>query len=236
MSRGKRIFDLFWTVTGLLVLSPLLAIVSLLIRVEDGGPVFFRQERVGHRGKRFRIWKFRTMVVDAEKNGMPLTVGRDARITRLGHWLRKLKIDELPQLFNVLSGDMSLVGPRPEVPQYVALYDSFQSQVLDLVPGITDPASLKYRQESDLLARASDPERTYVEQIMPEKIHLNLDYARHATVLTDFLVILRTLAALLAGRGGPWGGEARWFRNGMRGHNVFPGGRSTGGTGRSVSG
>lgn len=229
MTRGKRLFDLFWTVTGLLVLSPMLAVVSLIIRVVDGGPVFFRQERVGYRGKRFRIWKFRTMVVDAEKKGMPLTVGRDARITRLGHWLRRLKIDELPQLLNVLKGDMSLVGPRPEVPQYVALYDSFQRQVLDLVPGITDPASLKYRHESDLLARASDPQRTYVEQIMPEKIRLNLEYARRATVWTDFLVIIRTLTALLAGL--LFSGQGQIFTS--------RGARRTGlhgGAGRSITG
>lgn len=228
MSRSKRLFDLFWAVTGLLVLSPLLAVIAFLIKVQDGGPVFFCQERVGHRGKRFRIWKFRTMVVGAEYKGMPLTVGRDPRITRLGHWLRRFKLDELPQLFNVLKGDMSLVGPRPEVPQYVALYDASQRRVLELVPGITDPASLKYRRESELLGQASDPERAYVEQIMPEKIRLNLEYAHHATVWTDFLVVVRTIIAVFIG---PWSA-----RGGISHHRQAERIALPGGTRRSISG
>jgi len=193
MRWSKRLFDLFWTILGLLVLWPLFLLVALLIKLDDGGPVFFRQERVGYKGRLFRIWKFRTMVVDAEKIGKPLTVGRDPRITRVGYWLRKFKLDELPQLFNVLAGEMSLVGPRPEVPKYVALYTPGQRRVLDLVPGITDPASIKYRDESEILARSPDPERTYVEEIMPEKIRLNLEYAERATVWSDFIVILCTL-------------------------------------------
>ncbi len=175
------------------MLTPLFLVVAISIKLDDGGPVFFRQERVGQGGKHFRIWKFRTMVVNAEKIGRQITVGRDPRITRVGHWLRKYKLDELPQLFNVLSGDMTLVGPRPEVPRYVALYTPEQRAVLDLLPGITDPASVRYRHESELLAQSNDPERTYIEEIMPEKIRINLAYAEHASLLRDFWVILQTL-------------------------------------------
>jgi len=193
MRWSKRLFDLFWSILGLLILWPLFLVVALLIKLDDKGPVFFRQERVGYKGRPFRIWKFRTMVVDAEKIGKPLTVGRDPRITRVGYWLRKFKLDELPQLFNVLVGEMSLVGPRPEVPKYVALYTPEQRKVLDLVPGITDPASIKYRDESEILGRSPDPDRTYLEEIMPEKIRLNLEYAAHATVWSDFIIVLKTL-------------------------------------------
>ncbi len=196
MRGSKRAFDLFWTLPGLVALSPLLLLVAALIRREDGGPVFFRQQRVGGGGRPFRIWKFRTMVVDAERRGGQLTVGRDPRITRTGHWLRKCKLDELPQLLNVLAGEMSLVGPRPEVERYVALYTPEQRRVLDLAPGITDPASIRYRDENEVLATAADPEATYVQQIMPEKIRLNLEYAARANLATDFMVILKTLGGL----------------------------------------
>jgi len=141
--------------------------------------------------------KFRTMVVDADKVGSLLTVGRDPRTTPVGRWIRRLKLDELPQLWNVLRGEMSLVGPRPEVPRYVALYTAEQWRVLDLVPGITDRASIKYREESELLAQASDPQTVYVSQILPDKIRLNLEYAAHATVWTDFLVVLSTLGHMV---------------------------------------
>jgi lipopolysaccharide/colanic/teichoic acid biosynthesis glycosyltransferase len=193
MKPGKRLFDLFWSTLGLLVLWPLFLIIAILIKLDDGGPVFYRQERVGYRGRPFKIWKFRTMIVNAEKVGKPLTVGRDPRITRVGYWLRKFKLDELPQLINVFLGEMSLVGPRPEVPKYVALYNAEQKRVLNLMPGITDPASIKFKDESELLAQASDPEKFYIEKIMPEKIRLNLEYAERATLWSDFLVILRTL-------------------------------------------
>lgn len=196
MKWSKRLFDLFWSLLGLAVLWPLFLLIALLIKLEDGGPVFFRQERVGYKGHPFHIWKFRTMVVDAEKRGKLLTVGRDPRITRVGYWLRRFKIDELPQLINVTLGQMSLVGPRPEVPQYVALYTPEQREVLELVPGITDPASIAYRHENDLLACSPDPERTYIEEIMPEKIRLNLEYARRATIWTDLVVILQTIISL----------------------------------------
>lgn len=196
MSSAKRVYDLFWSVLGLAVLLPAFAVVALLIKIDDGGPVFFRQERVGFGGRRFHVWKFRTMVIDAERRGGQLTVGQDPRITRVGAWLRSTKLDELPQLFNVLRGEMSLVGPRPEVPRYVELYAPEQRKVLDLVPGITDPASIRYRNESNLLAQSFDPERTYVEQIMPEKIALNLAYAAKATIWSDTMVILSTLFSL----------------------------------------
>ena len=197
MTLSKRIFDLFFTSLGLLVLWPLLLLVVIIIKLTDGGQVFFRQERVGLKGKRFRIWKFRTMVPNAEQIGQSLTVGRDPRITPIGHWLRKSKLDELPQLFNVMTGEMSLVGPRPEVPKYVQLYPPQLRPVLDRVPGITDPASIRYRDENDVLASAVDPERVYIDTIMPEKARINLDYAARASVATDFVVIFQTFGKLV---------------------------------------
>jgi len=197
---GKRIFDLFFTMLGLPVTAPILLVSALLIWVEDGRPIFFRQKRVGHKGKPFHIWKFRTMVVDAEKKGGAITVGHDPRITRVGYWLRKFKVDEFQQLINVLKGEMSLIGPRPEVEKYVNLYTEAQRRVLELIPGITDPASIKYANESDVLAQASDPEKMYIEEIMPEKIRLNLEYARHANCFTDFIVLLRTILRVFGSR------------------------------------
>ncbi len=199
MTAGKRFLDVCGALIGLVALWPVGLVVALAITLEDGGPVFFRQERVGAGGRRFRIWKFRTMVVDAEQRGRPLTVGADPRVTRVGRWLRRHKLDELPQLLNVLAGEMSLVGPRPEVPRYVAHYTPEQQAVLRLIPGITDPASIRYYDESEHLARAADPERCYIEEIMPEKIRLNLEYAAHATPWTDLQVVLSTLRRL-AGR------------------------------------
>ncbi|MHB8425451.1 MAG: sugar transferase [Gammaproteobacteria bacterium] len=193
---GKRLFDVSFSVLGLLLLSPLFLLVGLTILVSDGLPVFFRQERVGYRGRSFRMWKFRTMLRNAERLGQPLTVGQDSRITHVGRWLRKHKLDELPQLINVLKGEMSLVGPRPEVPRYVALYSPEQRRVLELVPGITDPASIAFRDEAGLLAGCEDPEQVYVERIMPEKIRLNLAYAARAGVVSDVGVMLGTLGVL----------------------------------------
>ena len=195
-SVSKRCFDLFWTVLGLALLAPLLVVVAVLVKIQDGRPVFFRQERVGHRGRPFRLWKFRTMVPDAPSRGPALTVERDPRMTRLGAWLRRVKLDELPQLFNVLAGEMSLVGPRPEVPRYVALYNAEQRRVLELVPGLTDEASIRYHAESALLARARNPEQTYVQTIMPAKIALSLAYAARATRWSDFRTIITTLQRL----------------------------------------
>ena len=202
MSRAKRTLDMMGAGLGVVVLAPWLGLLALLIKAEDGGPVFFRQERVGHRGRVFRMWKFRTMVVDAAARGLPLTVGQDPRVTRVGAWLRRLKLDELPQLFNVLVGEMTLVGLRPEVPCYVASYDAEQRRVLELVPGVTDEASIRYVAESALLAAALDPERVYVSEIVPDKIRLNLAYAAHATVWTDVRVILATLGQLLRSSNG----------------------------------
>jgi lipopolysaccharide/colanic/teichoic acid biosynthesis glycosyltransferase len=196
MTAGKRAFDITCALCGLIVLSPLLLVLALAIRLDSAGPVIFRQERIGRDGRRFLIWKLRTMTADAERSGPQLTVGRDARITRVGWALRAGKLDELPQLINVLRGEMTFVGPRPEVPRYVALYDAEQRAVLALVPGITDLASIAYRRESELLSTAPDPERMYVERIMPEKIRLNLAYARTATRWTDLQVILRTLVPI----------------------------------------
>ena len=195
MSRTKRSLDLFCAVLGLLVLWPLFLLIAFFIKLDDGGAVFYRQERVGYKGWPFRIYKFRTMM--SVEEGWLLTIGRDKRITRVGWWLRRFKLDELPQLFNVAKGEMSLVGPRPEVPKYVALYTSTQRQVLDLVPGITDPASIEYRNESDLLCLSSDPETTYLEEIMPAKLVLNLEYAKRATRLSDTLIVLQTLVRIL---------------------------------------
>jgi len=193
----KRAFDLVLCFVGLLLLWPLLLAIGLSIIITDGTPVFFRQERVGLCGKRFRMWKFRTMVRDAQRLGTPLTVGRDPRITPVGHWLRKTKLDELPQLLNVMMGEMSFVGPRPEVPRFVDCYTVEQRRVLDIVPGITDPATIQFRHESDLLANSPHPEKTYLDQIMPQKIQLNLAYWDRSNVLSDFLVILKTLFVLV---------------------------------------
>jgi lipopolysaccharide/colanic/teichoic acid biosynthesis glycosyltransferase len=196
VSAAKRAFDVAAAGAGLLVLSPVLAGVALAVKL-DGGPAFYRQERVGRRGRPFRMWKFRTMVPNADRLGPQLTVAGDRRITRVGGWLRRSKLDELPQLLNVLTGDMSLVGPRPEVARYVALYTAEQRRVLELRPGITDPASIRYRDEERELAAAADPEAHYIRQVMPEKIRLNLDYAARASVLRDVGVIAATLLAVL---------------------------------------
>ncbi len=196
MSIGKRLFDLFWTIPGLIILSPLFIVVAVLIKLNDRGTVFFRQERIGFQGRPFRIWKFRTMVVGAEKKGEPLTVGRDPRITKIGYWLRRFKIDELPQLFNVLIGNMSLVGPRPEVSRYVDLYTPEQRQILQLAPGITDPASIAFRSESKILASTLEPEQLYINEIMPQKLRLNLEYKKHTNIFNDLMIIVKTIAVL----------------------------------------
>lgn len=196
---AKRLVDLVVAVGGLLLLSPLLLLIALAVKLDSPGPVFFRQERVGRHGRPFRIHKFRTMVDDAPRRGPPLTVGDDARITRSGRWLRACRFDELAQLIDVLRGDMSIVGPRPELPRYVALYPpALRERVLAVRPGITDPASLAHLDESALLARAADPEREYVEVVLPRKLALAADYADHASLASDLRVLWRTLK-LLAG-------------------------------------
>ena len=195
---AKRAMDIAISAAALCVLWPVLLLIALAIVVDDPGPVFYRQVRVGRSGKPFRIFKFRTMVVDADKKGLSITVGRDSRITRVGALLRKTKLDELAQLLNVLCGQMSFVGPRPEVPRYVELYTPYQRQVLLVRPGITDYASIAYRNENDLLAGADDPERMYIETIMPDKIELNMKYLREISPLTDVRLMLRTVLAVIA--------------------------------------
>lgn len=191
---SKRIFDVVLSALGLLALAPLFAVIAVLIKRDSSGPVFFRQERVGRGGQPFRIHKFRTMVADAPAQGLPLTVGDDPRITRSGAWLRRHKLDELPQLIDVLLGHMSLVGPRPEVPRYVAFYPpDLREQVLALRPGITDPSSLEFLDEAQRLARAPDPEREYREVILPAKLQAAARYAQRATLLTDLQVLWGTV-------------------------------------------
>ncbi|HEY1395734.1 sugar transferase [Roseateles sp.] len=196
---AKRLFDVVCAGFGLLLLSPLLLAVAVWVKLDSRGPVMFRQERVGRFGRTFRIHKFRTMRVDAPALGPQITIGDDARITRSGRWLRASKVDELPQLWDVLRGAMSLVGPRPEVPRYVAMYpDELRALVLSVRPGITDPASLSFRNESELLAQAEDPEREYVEVVMPMKLGLAADYVRNASLMGDIRLILATLGAIKA--------------------------------------
>jgi lipopolysaccharide/colanic/teichoic acid biosynthesis glycosyltransferase len=195
---AKRLFDLLVASLALLLLAPLLLAVALLIRLDSPGPVFFRQQRVGRHGVPFSIHKFRTMRVEAPLQGLPLTVGADPRITRVGGFLRRTRIDELPQLIDVLAGSMSLVGPRPEVPRYVAHYPAeLRERALSVRPGITDPASLAHIDEAALLARAADPEHEYIQRILPAKLRHAVDYAESATLVTDLGVLARTLLALL---------------------------------------
>lgn len=195
---AKRAFDLVVAALALLLAAPLLLLIALAVRLDSPGPVLFRQERVGRGGRPFRIHKFRTMVSDAAARGPAITVGDDPRITRVGRWLRRSKLDELPQLLDVLAGDMSLVGPRPEVPQYVARYPAaLRDRVLALRPGITDPVSLAFADEGALLARAADPEREYVEVILPRKLDAAAAYAERATLASDLCVIARTLRLLV---------------------------------------
>ena len=193
---GKRLFDLLLSALGLLLLAPLLLALALWIRLDSPGPALFRQQRVGQHGRLFRIHKFRTMRTAV--GGLPLTVGVDPRITRAGHFLRRHKLDELPQLIDVLKGDMSLVGPRPEVPRYVELYPAeLRAQALAVRPGITDPASLAHLDEAALLAAASDPERDYIERVLPAKLAAAVAYSQQATLASDLRLLARTVWILL---------------------------------------
>jgi lipopolysaccharide/colanic/teichoic acid biosynthesis glycosyltransferase len=188
----KRVFDLVGAGAGLLLLSPLMLLIAAVVRLDSPGPMLFRQERVGCGGRLFRIHKFRTMRDGA--GGGQITVGADPRITRVGAFLRRTKLDELPQLIDVLQGSMSLVGPRPEVPRYVALYpDAVRQKVLSVRPGLTDLASIEYRDESEQLARAVDPEHEYVHVVLPRKLALAQAYVDQASLATDLRLILRTL-------------------------------------------
>ena len=196
---AKRLFDLLLSSLGLAVLALPLALVALAIKLDSPGPVFYRQVRVGLRGREFRIHKFRTMAHDPGDRGPQLTVGLDARITHVGAFLRRTKLDELAQLFDVFEGTMSLVGPRPEVPRYVALYPAtLREKVLSVRPGITDFASIEYRDESTLLARSADPERTYRELILPTKLALQARYVDRSGLGTDLVLIGRTVWAIIA--------------------------------------
>ena len=189
----KRLFDVALAGVGLLVLSPALLAAAVAVRVSSPGPVLFRQTRVGRHLRPFRILKFRTMVADAEQRGGRLSVGADPRITPVGRVLRRFKLDELPQLLNVLAGDMSLVGPRPELPEFVERYRGAYARILEARPGITDLASLKYRDEAALLAAAPDPTAEYVDVILPDKLRLADEYVQRSSLRLDLSIILRTL-------------------------------------------
>ena len=197
----KRILDVVGSALGLLLLLPTLAIVAVIIKLDSPGPIFFRQERVGLGGRWFRIFKFRSMVVDAARTGTALTVRADTRITRAGMFLRSSKLDELPQLINVLAGDMSLVGPRPEVPEFMKFYTPDQRAImLSMRPGITDYAAILFRDESSLLDRERDPIDVYRREIMPAKFAYYERYSREISVLNDLRIILATVLLLVVGR------------------------------------
>jgi len=190
---SKRIFDIVMSSLGLLVLSPLLLLVAFAIKLDSPGPIFFRQERIGRGFRPFFIFKFRTMAHDPSGRGPLITVGDDPRITRVGRFLRKTKIDELPQLINVLKGEMSFVGPRPELPQYVELFRKDYAEILSIRPGITDLASLKYHDEAVVLKRLENPEAEYCNRILPDKIRLSKEYVKKSSFVFDLTVILKTL-------------------------------------------
>ena len=192
----KRIFDIISSLFGLILLSPFMIIIAILIKLDSKGPIFFKQVRVTKNGREFKIFKYRTMKVGSDKYSQ-ITVGKDSRITKVGDFLRKYKLDEIPQLINVLIGDMSLVGPRPEVPKYVALYTEEQREILKVRAGITDYASIEFSNENDILANETDPEKAYIEKIMPRKIELNKKYLSEISVMTDIKIILLTIKKIL---------------------------------------
>ncbi len=193
---AKRLFDLIGAALALLLLAPLLLVLAIIVRLDSTGPALYRQERVGRHGKPFCIHKFRTMAHGA--GGLPIAVGADPRITNAGRWLRRTRLDELPQFIDVFKGDMSLVGPRPEVPRYVALYPAeLRERALSVRPGITDPSSLAFLDEGERLALSDDPEREYVEVLLPRKLKVAVDYAERATLWSDLKVLLRTFRTLL---------------------------------------
>lgn len=189
----KRSFDIIFSLFGLIILLPILLIIALLVGISSPGGVFYVQSRVGRNNKDFRLFKFRTMHTGADKKGLLTVGGKDSRVTRIGYFLRKYKLDELPQLLNVLLGSMSFVGPRPEVRKYVDLYDAEQKKVLLVKPGITDYASLEYFSENELLAQSANPEQTYIHEVMPAKLALNKKYITEAGVLTDLKLIFKTM-------------------------------------------
>ncbi len=193
----KRIFDVVASGLGLLVLSPFFLLLAVWIKLDSAGPVFYRQVRVGRYNRNFRLFKFRSIRVGSDKKGLITVGGRDPRVTRSGYFIRKYKLDELPQLINVLLGDMSLVGPRPEVRKYVEMYTSEQLHVLDVRPGITDMASIRYRNENELLAEAEDPEAYYIREIMPDKLKINLEYVAKHSFWFDMNLIFKTITEVV---------------------------------------
>lgn len=194
----KRTFDSISSLCGIILMFPLFMIIWLCIRLESPGGGFYSQVRVGKNGIDFRLWKFRTMHIGADKKGLLTIGGRDSRVTRIGFYLRKYKLDELPQLINVLVGDMSIVGPRPEVRKYVNLYSSDQRKVLSIKPGITDYASIEYSNENELLAQSSDPEKIYIEEILPAKLELNQKYLNGQGFFTDLKIIFYTIRKIVS--------------------------------------
>ncbi|MBR1747022.1 MAG: sugar transferase [Clostridia bacterium] len=192
-----RFFDILISFFGIVFLLLFFAVIAVAIKCDSKGEVFFRQVRVGRNGKTFRIFKFRTMVKDAEKKGLQLSTATDSRITKVGKFLRKTKCDELPQLFNVFLGQMSFVGPRPEVPKYVEMYSEEQKNVLLIRPGITDEASILFRNENDILEKSDDPERTYIEEVMPKKLALNLEYLQKMGVFYNLKLIFKTIVSVV---------------------------------------
>ena len=196
----KRLFDIVASTLGLLILSPVFIIVAIWIKLDSPGPVFYRQTRVGRHNKDFRIFKFRSMRVGSDKGSLVTIGGRDPRVTRSGYFIRKFKIDELPQLINVFTGDMSLVGPRPEVRHYVNYWTPDQMRVLNVRPGITDPASIRFRNENELLEKAQDPERYYIDVIMQEKIELYLEYVEKSSFWYDIKLIFQTFKVIITER------------------------------------
>ena len=192
-----RFFDFILSLVGLVVLAPIFIVLAIWIKIDSKGHVFYKKVRVGQNGIDFGLFKFRSMVVDADKKGLITVGGRDPRITRSGYFIRKYKLDELPQLINVLVGDMSLVGPRPEVRKYVDLYTDEQQKVLSVKPGITDYASIEYMDENEILGKSSDPEKTYIEEIMPEKIKYNMKYIQNKNVSEYFKIIFLTLLKIV---------------------------------------
>lgn len=193
----KRFFDLIFSVIGLLILSPLFLFIAIWIKLDSSGPVFYRQERVGKKNKNFKLYKFRSMKTGSDKKGLLTIGGKDPRVTKSGYYIRKYKLDEFPQLINVLLGDMSLVGPRPEVRKYVNLYTPQQLHVLDVKPGITDLASIRYRNENELLEQSEDPEKFYREVVMQDKLKLNLEYIENHSFLCDITLIFKTLETII---------------------------------------
>jgi lipopolysaccharide/colanic/teichoic acid biosynthesis glycosyltransferase len=194
----KRLFDFIVSLFSMVLLFPLGILISICIILDSKGPIFFKQVRVGKNSKTFKIFKFRTMIVDAEKEGLQLTVGQDPRITRVGYILRKYKIDELPQIINVLFGEMSFVGPRPEVPRYVELYTEEQKTVLTVRPGITDLASIEFINENEILNKSENPEQLYINEVLPKKLELNKKYVEKSNLSYDIKIIFKTLIKIVS--------------------------------------